>query len=67
LYRNPDVIIFDESTNALDLNLENKLLDNIFEKYGSKTFIIISHRKETLRKCNKTLKFDDSRIKLIDD
>lgn len=67
LYRNPDVIIFDESTNAQDLNLENKLLDNIFAKYSSKTFIIISHRKETLKKCNKILKFDDSSIKLIDD
>lgn len=65
LYRNPDILIFDESTNALDLDLENKLLNNIFEKYGSKTFVIISHRKETLIKCNKILKFDEPGIELI--
>jgi ABC-type bacteriocin/lantibiotic exporter with double-glycine peptidase domain len=65
LYRNPDILIFDESTNALDLDLENKLLNNIFEKYSSKTFIIISHRKETLIKCNKILKFDVSGIELL--
>jgi len=65
LYRNPDILIFDESTNALDLDLENKLLNNIFEKYDSKTFIIISHRKETLIKCNKILKFDDLGFELI--
>ena len=43
LYKNAQVIIFDEATNALDLKTENKIFSNL-EKVRDKTFIVINHR-----------------------
>ena len=62
LYRNPSFIIFDEATNALDLNLEDKILNNIFKSNYSKTFIIISHRKEILNYCNKIVSLENYKV-----
>ena len=45
LYRNSNIIIFDEATNALDLKTENKIYENINNKLSNKTFIIINHRE----------------------
>ncbi len=43
LYKNSDVIIFDEATNALDKDTEFKIFSNL-EKIKEKTFIVINHR-----------------------
>ena len=43
LYKNSDVIIFDEATNALDKDTEFKIFSNL-EKIEDKTFIVINHR-----------------------
>ena len=45
LYQNPDFILFDEATNALDKDTEGKVLNNIknFLKKDA-TFILISHK-----------------------
>ena len=58
LYRNSNIIIFDEATNALDLKTENKIYKNINNNLSSKTFIIINHREmdETLIKRKLVLK-----------
>ena len=39
-----EILIIDEGLNQLDINLERKILKNIFKKYKYKTIIIISHR-----------------------
>ena len=44
LYTNPELIILDESTNAVDQETENLIVNNLFKNYSSKTIIIISHR-----------------------
>lgn len=44
LYKNPEIIIFDEATNALDKNTELKVFENV-NKYLDKTFIFINHRE----------------------
>ena len=58
MYRNSNIIIFDEATNALDLKTENKIYKNINNNLSSKTFIIINHREmdETLIKRKLVLK-----------
>ena len=43
MYKNSDVIIFDEATNALDKDTEFKIFSNL-EKIEDKTFIVINHR-----------------------
>ena len=53
LYNNPDILVFDESTSALDSKSENKILNTINELKGKKTIIMISHKKSILKNCNK--------------
>ena len=57
LYNNPELIILDESLNALDLNTEVKIIESI--KNLSKTVIIISHRMSTLDQCNEIYELKD--------
>ena len=57
LYKKPDILILDESTNALDSFTEDKILDNLTQKLqGGLTIIMISHKESSLKKCNKILK-----------
>jgi len=52
LYKNASIIIFDEATNALDINTENIILNSIV-KYADITIIIIAHNYTALQYCNK--------------
>ena len=56
LYRDPSIIILDEATSALDEETEDKILNKIFKINSDKTIIIISHRKNSLKNCNKIFK-----------
>ena len=49
LYENPSVIIFDESTNSLDIGSEKKILEIIQEIKKDKIIIFISHKLELLK------------------
>ena len=43
LYNQPNILIFDEATNALDEETEKKIIKEIFEKEDKKTIIFVSH------------------------
>ena len=62
LYKNVEIIILDEATSALDEITETKILEKIFEK---KTFTIvtISHRKNSVKDCNKIFEIKDKTLK----
>ncbi|MDC1179033.1 ABC transporter ATP-binding protein [Candidatus Pelagibacter ubique] len=68
LYANPDLIILDEATNALDKSTENKILRNIFRYYKDKTIIIVSHNYNILKLCNNIINLNKKKVsyKLID-
>ena len=59
LYNNPKILILDESTSALDIETETKIINElrILKKYV--TIIFIAHRKSVLDKCDKILKLND--------
>jgi len=42
------ILIIDEGLNQLDVNLERKILKDIFHEFYDKTIIVISHREENL-------------------
>ena len=65
LYRCPEIIVFDESTNALDEKTEESVLDYVYDLKIKKTIIIISHRLSSLSKCNKIIKFENGQIMSI--
>jgi len=64
-YNNPEILIFDESTNSLDLETEGKILSEIYNLKKEKTIIIISHKKNILEKCDYILAIENKRIKKI--
>lgn len=53
LFRNPDVLILDEATSSLDTQVERKFIENIFNLGKEKTIIISTHKKDTLKNCDK--------------
>ena len=61
IYRNPDVLILDEATNALDEEMEQKVISNILEKFKDKALIIITHNKSLLTELNK-FKIENSKL-----
>jgi HlyD family secretion protein len=50
VYKESDIVIFDEATNALDFASEKKIINNL-SKFN-KTFIIVSHRVNSLKNCD---------------
>ena len=62
IYRNPQILIFDEGTNSLDLKNENKIFKNIFENFPNLTLIVVSHKLETIKNCNKFFLMENKKI-----
>lgn len=62
LIRDPEVLIFDDSTSSLDLETERKVLDAIIKNYGEKTRIFISQRISTVSGADRIILMDDGRI-----
>ena len=58
LYKSADVLIFDEATNALDVETESAIMESI-EKLGKNlTIFIITHRVATLKACDLIVELD---------
>ena len=53
LYYEPEILVLDEATAALDNDTENAIMEAIDSLKGSKTLIIIAHRLTTIQNCNK--------------
>ena len=62
LYKNPKILIFDESTSALDNNTEKEVMAAVNALMSNKTIIIISHRLSTLEKCDIIYKVSDGKV-----
>ena len=43
-----DLLLIDEGLNQIDVELERKILKNLFNKFHDKTIIIVSHRLENM-------------------
>lgn len=63
LYHNPNILIFDESTAALDTQTEREVMKSIYKLNKDKTIIIIAHRTSTLEKCDKIYEIENGKIK----
>jgi ATP-binding cassette subfamily B protein len=62
VYKNPDIIIFDEATNSLDANNEKAIVENLGEFFQGKTVIVVAHRLSTVRNADKIVVLDNGRI-----
>lgn len=62
LYKNPNYILLDEATNALDADNEQLILDNIREAFSEKTIIVAAHRLSTIMHANQILVMEKGEI-----
>jgi len=62
IYKNPDIIIFDEATNSLDANNEKVIVENLSEFFTGKTVVIVAHRLSTVKNADKIVVLDGGRI-----
>lgn len=62
LYKNSDLLIFDESTNALDTVNEKKIIKMINKFKKEKTIILISHKKSSLDICDIIYSINNGRL-----
>ena len=62
LYSNPEIIILDEATSSLDVENENMIIDKLNELKGKKTLIIISHKRNSLKYCDKIFEVTEKNI-----
>ncbi len=52
LYKDPEIIIFDEATSSLDPSTEKEVINEIKDLAKSKTVIMIAHRLSTVKDCD---------------
>ncbi len=64
LLRDPEILILDEATSALDARTQNLVMQIIAEHMCDRLVLMITHREETLKFCNKILKFPEGHLNL---
>jgi ATP-binding cassette subfamily B protein len=62
IYKDPDIIVFDEATNSLDAFNEKVIVENLTSFFEGKTVIIVAHRLSTVRNADKIIVLDSGRI-----
>ncbi len=62
LYKNSELLILDEPTSSLDTNTEDLVIDAINELKKEKTIILISHRINALKDCDKIFEVKNKKI-----
>ena len=61
LYRESNLIVLDEATNALDLKTEKKIIDSV-GKFENITILMVAHRIDTLKICDKIYQVENNKI-----
>lgn len=65
LLRKPSFIILDEATSSLDVETEKFIIQMLKEKMIDATVIVISHRFETIRNCQRIVVLNDHTVEAI--
>ncbi|GAB7022220.1 ABC transporter ATP-binding protein [Salidesulfovibrio brasiliensis] len=62
LYRNPEVLIFDEATSSLDYKNQELLTNTMIKLRGIKTMIVVAHRLDTVKYCDRVVVIENGRL-----
>ncbi len=62
LYRNPELLVLDEITSALDAESERQIVETLKKMHGTKTILMISHKNTTLTFCDRVFSLQDGKI-----
>ena len=66
-YRDPEVLVLDESTSALDDKTQDEFLNFLKTLKGKITMILISHQLKKVNFCDKKYKVEKGNLKLYND
>ncbi|MGO1671154.1 MAG: peptidase domain-containing ABC transporter [Sphingobacterium sp.] len=67
LYRDPDILFFDEATNSLDTLNEQKITSALDEVFSGKTVVVVAHRLSTIKKADQIVVLNNGYISEIGD
>lgn len=62
VYKNPELLIFDEATSSLDTINEQVVVDRLNELFENKTAIIVAHRLSTVINADKIIVLDKGEV-----
>jgi len=62
VYKNPDFLFFDEATNALDSNNEEKIMTNLKDFFVGKTVVTVAHRLSTVKDADQIVVLEKGKI-----
>jgi ATP-binding cassette subfamily C protein len=62
LYRDPDLIAFDEATSTLDMSSEKALTDHVLRFKSTKSLLAIAHRLGTIQHCDRIIFLEKGRL-----
>ena len=60
--RRPEVLVLDEATSAMDVDLEEKVLFTLRESMSDRTIVLITHREYLIAEADMVLRVDDGRV-----
>tara|TARA_B100000902_G_scaffold398594_1_gene465961 strand:- start:424 stop:2226 length:1803 start_codon:yes stop_codon:yes gene_type:complete len=63
LYHDPQVLLMDEATNALDNITEQTVMDTVFKLKRERTIILITHRLSSVKNCDNIILVEKGEIK----
>lgn len=64
LYGDPEILVLDEATAALDNDTEAAVMEAIDSLHGRKTLLIIAHRLSTIENCEYVYKVENGNLKV---
>jgi len=62
MYKNPNFLLLDEATNALDAQNERSILKNLNEFIKQRTVVVIAHRLSTIRQADKIVVMEHGEV-----
>jgi ATP-binding cassette, subfamily B, bacterial PglK len=62
LYHQPDVLVFDEATNALDGLTEDEVMEAIRAFSGERIIVLIAHRLRTVEACDRIVMLHEGQV-----
>ena len=62
VYKDPQLIMFDEATNSLDANNEKQIMDNLNDFFVGRTVLIVAHRLSTVKNADNIIVLDKGAI-----
>ncbi len=60
--RNPDLLVIDDLSSALDVETERTLWERLFREHAAATALVVSHRKPALQRADQIILLEDGAV-----